>query len=138
MSSSRTPTPKKRKHRRGASEMGKLFMTLFEDKKKAPVSRTTAQDAEELTREERLSRMLHTPKPKVRLPTDVPLFEHFIVVGLANHTASDPTVLFHYPNTPYAAPLPRPLCVFPSYANALLSHRSLLCLFSASVSALAE
>jgi len=93
--------------------MGKLFMTLFDDKKKTPVSRTTAQDAEDLTREERLSRMLHTPKPKVRLPKNVPLFEHFIVVGLANHTATEPSIVYHYPDTPVGIPGVEDFC-FPT------------------------
>jgi len=56
-------------------------------------------DPEAMTKQERLSRMLHAPKQNATLPTSGPIFEHFIVVGLPNATAKRPEVLFHYPTS---------------------------------------
>ena len=61
-------------------------------------------DAEALTAEERLSRLLHTPKPKIKLPTSGSLFDHFVVVGLPNPLSESPRILFQYPeDTPYVS-----------------------------------
>jgi hypothetical protein len=62
-----------------------------------------------MTKQERLSRMLHVQKEYTPLPTSGPLFEHFIVVGLPTPTSQRPEVLFSYPpSNPYASPLASP------------------------------
>ncbi len=53
-----------------------------------------------MTKQERLSRMLHTPRDHAPLPSQGPLFEHFIVVGLPHADAQKPEILFQYPSTP--------------------------------------
>lgn len=57
-------------------------------------------DAEDLTAQERLSRMLHTPKSKSKIPTAGFLFEHFLVVGAEAPSLdrkAEPKILFQYP-----------------------------------------
>jgi hypothetical protein len=60
-------------------------------------------DAEALTAQERLSRLLHTPKPKAHIPTDGLVYDHFIVVGLPNSNLhGEPKILFSFPpDKPY-------------------------------------
>jgi len=55
-------------------------------------------DAEKLTSEERMSRMLHTPKPKAKLASlNGPLYDHFVVVGLDSVESTNPSILYSYP-----------------------------------------
>jgi len=55
-------------------------------------------DAEKLTSEERMSRMLHTPKPKAKLANlNGPLYDHFVVVGLDSVESTNPSILYSYP-----------------------------------------
>lgn len=54
-------------------------------------------DAEALTEEERLSRLLHTPKPKIKLPNFGSLYDHFVVVGVPDHLTTTPKILFQFP-----------------------------------------
>ena len=56
-------------------------------------------DAEAVTAEERLSRLLHTPKPRIKLPDSGSLYDHFVVVGLPTPSATQPQILFQYPTT---------------------------------------
>lgn len=56
-------------------------------------------DAEALTAEERLSRLLHTPKPKIKLPNHGNFYDHFVIVGVPDHLTESPKILFKYPNT---------------------------------------
>lgn len=63
-------------------------------------------DPEAMTKQERLSRMLHAPKQHAPLPSTGPFYEHFVVVGLSDQNAQRPEILFHYPpNNPYSFPL---------------------------------
>lgn len=54
-------------------------------------------DAEKLTAEESMSRLLHNPKPKVKLPNEGPIFDHFVVVGADNYDTSTPKILYSFP-----------------------------------------
>lgn len=71
-------------------------------------------DPEAMTKQERLSRMLHVQKEYTPLPTSGPLFEHFIVVGLPTPTAQRPEILYSYPpSNPVSIPGLADFC-FPS------------------------
>lgn len=52
---------------------------------------------EDLTNEERLSRLLHNPKT-TKIPSDEHIFEHFVIMGLVpNSTDTEPQILYNYP-----------------------------------------
>ncbi|KAL6052934.1 DENN (AEX3) domain containing protein [Balamuthia mandrillaris] len=54
-------------------------------------------DPEAMTQQERMSRMLHTPRQTQPLPRGGSLFEHFVVVGLPDPNAERPEIIFEYP-----------------------------------------
>lgn len=100
------------KHKRGTSEVGRFFSNLLkpedETKTRSKKKRTHFHsmrvpsplrelDAEALTAEERLSRLLHTPKPRIKLPDSGTLYDHFVVVGLPSTSSTEPKILFQYP-----------------------------------------
>jgi len=103
---------KNSKHKRGTSEVGRFFSNLLknedEAKNRSRKKRTQYHsmrvpsplrelDAEAVTAEERLSRLLHTPKPRIKLPDSGTLYDHFVVVGLPSPTSTEPKILFQYP-----------------------------------------
>jgi hypothetical protein len=60
---------------------------------------------ENLTNEERLSRLLHNPKT-TKIPGDGHIYEHFVIMGLVPHSSDpEPQVLYQYPeNVPISIP----------------------------------
>jgi len=56
-------------------------------------------DAEKLTAEEAMSRLLHTPNSKANLPNTGPIFDHFVVVGANQSEDPSPKILYSYPGT---------------------------------------
>jgi len=102
------------RHKRGTSEVGRFISSLLKNeddgkhkkKKRAHhkqfrslrlMSPCRELDAEALTEEERLSRLLHTPKPKIKLPNFGSLYDHFVVVGVPDHLTTTPKILFQFP-----------------------------------------
>ena len=56
-------------------------------------------DAEKLTSEEAMSRLLHNPRPKVKLArVSAPIYDQFFVVGLDSVDGDCPKVLYSYPS----------------------------------------
>jgi len=58
---------------------------------------TKEVDAEKITAEEAGSRLLHTPKPKEKLPSQGILFDHFVVVGADQSDDTTPKILYSFP-----------------------------------------
>jgi len=83
------------RHKRGVSES--KFLSLLKTPERRRLHSFEAIDAEALTDQERLSRLWHSPKPKVKLPHVGALFDHFIVAGVENHRSTVPKILFQYP-----------------------------------------
>eukprot|EP01100_Stratorugosa_tubuloviscum_P007116 TRINITY_DN2992_c1_g2_i1.p1 TRINITY_DN2992_c1_g2~~TRINITY_DN2992_c1_g2_i1.p1 ORF type:complete len:711 (+),score=304.94 TRINITY_DN2992_c1_g2_i1:79-2211(+) len=86
-------------HQRSSS-LTKFLNDVFYDKKTIPNF-----DPEDLTQQERVSRMLHTLRAKAKIggPGSASIFEHFLVVGapspLTDSTQPiDPQILYYYPN----------------------------------------
>eukprot|EP01105_Mastigella_eilhardi_P028957 TRINITY_DN992_c0_g1_i3.p1 TRINITY_DN992_c0_g1~~TRINITY_DN992_c0_g1_i3.p1 ORF type:complete len:392 (+),score=124.20 TRINITY_DN992_c0_g1_i3:22-1176(+) len=75
-----------------------------------------ALDVEKLTNEERMSRLLHSPKVSSRFTEATPFFEHFIVVGNRPKQPPNPNgpeLLFQYPSHPKVDVVGLPQLCFP-------------------------
>ena len=44
-----------------------------------------------------MSRHLYNPLPKIKLPEDGKIFDHFIIVGVSNFDENIPSILYCYP-----------------------------------------
>jgi len=90
------------KHARGASHNQNRDPALVNSNESVQHRKTKSQESyqnpEELIQQVKESRSLHTPKPKLKLNQEGPIFDHFIVVGTRTpENDAKKEILFKYP-----------------------------------------